>query len=71
MGFEAAGPKANINRYIGYWKPYSTGHTELDADLAIQGEVRNAASTLCEAVKAKRDGKMIAAGQTLHAPRDK
>ena len=71
MGFEPAGPKATVNRYIGYWEPYAVGHEELDKDLAVQGEVRNAAATLCEAVKAKRDGKMIAAGQTLHAPRDK
>ena len=71
MGFEAAGPKATVNRYIGYWEPYAVSHDELDMDVAIQGEVRNAASTLCEAVKAKRDGKMIAAGQTLHEPRQK
>jgi multimeric flavodoxin WrbA len=71
MQLEAAGPKAILNRYIGYWEPYSTSHESLDEDVAMMGEVRNAAATLCEAVKAKRDGKMLAAGQALVEPRMK
>jgi multimeric flavodoxin WrbA len=71
MELESAGPKAMVNRYIGYWKEYAVSHEELDADLAMKGEVRNAAATLCEAVKAKRAGTMIAAGRSLVEPRQK
>jgi hypothetical protein len=56
---------------IGYWKPYATNHEELDADTAIQDEVRNAAQTLLEAVIAQRDGQFVAAGKDLHQPRQK
>jgi len=66
-----AGPLAEVDRYIGYWKPYATSHQELDADQAFQGEVRNAARTLLEAVIAKRDGRMIAGGERLKQPRQK
>lgn len=27
-----AGPSAELDRYIGYWKPYATSHDGLDAD---------------------------------------
>ncbi len=63
--------KAELDRYIGYWKPYATSHDELDQDEAVQEEVRNAARTLLSAVIAQRDGKLIAAGQTLAEPRQK
>jgi len=66
-----AGPNAELDRYIGYWKPYATSHEELDKDLAIQGEVKNAARTLCEAVKGVRAGTFTVAGQDLKAPREK
>jgi multimeric flavodoxin WrbA len=49
-----AGPLAGVDRYIGYWKPYATSHAALDADQAMQEEVRNAARTLAEAVLAQR-----------------
>src|SRR3954471_22817973 len=29
-----AGPTAELDRYVGYWKPYATSHEELDADHA-------------------------------------
>lgn len=66
-----AGPAAEIDRYIGYWKPYATNHEALDADEAIQEEVRNAARALKEGVEAKRTGKMVSAGHSLKAPREK
>ena len=66
-----AGPTAELDRYIGYWKPYATSHAELDADTALQEEVRNAARTLLEAVRAKLAGKFIAAGEDLQPPRQK
>ncbi len=67
----AAGPTAELDRYIGYWKPYATNHEELDADQAIQEEVRNAARTLLEGVQAMRDGKLAQPGQDLKPPRQK
>jgi multimeric flavodoxin WrbA len=66
-----AGPLAELDRYIGYWKPYALSHSELDADAAIQGEVRNAALTLAEAVLAMRNGHHTIAGSDLTQPRQK
>jgi multimeric flavodoxin WrbA len=71
MHLRPAGSLAELDRYIGYWKPYATNHDELDADLAIQEEVRNAARTLLEAIQAQRAGKLVTAGQDLQAPRQK
>jgi hypothetical protein len=66
-----AGPTAELDRYIGYWKPYATSHDELDADEAVQEEVRNAARALAEGVRATREGRMITAGNELEPPRQK
>jgi multimeric flavodoxin WrbA len=71
MHLSPAGPIAELDRYIGYWKPYATSHDELDADLAVQEEVRNAARALLEAVLAKRAGKLVSAGERLQEPRQK
>jgi multimeric flavodoxin WrbA len=71
MNLCSAGPLAELDRYIGYWKPYATSHDELDADHAIQEEVRNAARTLAQGIKAKREGKWVDAGAGLNAPRQK
>jgi multimeric flavodoxin WrbA len=71
MHLEPAGTAAELDRYIGYWKPYATSHEELDADRAVQEEVRNAARTLLEAVRAKRAGGLVSAGETLVDPRRK
>ena len=66
-----AGPTAELDRYIGYWKPYATSHDELDADENVQEEVRNAARALQEGVLAQRNGQMITAGNALTQPRQK
>jgi multimeric flavodoxin WrbA len=66
-----AGPSAELDRYIGYWKPYATSHEELDADTAVQEEVRNAARTLLEGVRLNLAGKFAAAGASLKQPRQK
>ena len=71
MGLCPAGPKAELDRYIGYWEPYASNHEALDKDRAMQGEVRNAAKTLLEALKAQRRGEFTVAGQDLKAPREK
>jgi multimeric flavodoxin WrbA len=66
-----AGAMGEVGRYIGYWEPYATSHEALDRDLAVQEEVRNAARTLLEAVRAVRSGKEIVAGRNLKPPREK
>lgn len=66
-----AGPKAELDRYIGYYEPYATNHEALDRDTAIQEEVRNAARTLLEAVEARRAGRLVSAGADLKSPREK
>jgi multimeric flavodoxin WrbA len=66
-----AGPTAELDRYIGYWKPYATSHNELDEDTAVQEEVRNAARTLLEGIRANRAGKLVTAGTNLAQPRQK
>ncbi len=71
MELVPAGNLAELDRYIGYWKPYATSHEELDGDLDVQAEVRNAAWTLLEAVRAQRAGTRIEAGERLQEPRQK
>ena len=66
-----AGPSAELDRYIGYWKSYATSHADLDADTSLQDEVRNGAHTLLEGVQAKLAGKLVSAGQNLPEPRQK
>jgi len=70
MEMQPAGPLAELDRYIGYWEPYATSHEALDADIAIQGEVRNAAKTLLDAVLAHRNDVQIP-GSELKSPRQK
>ena len=54
-----------------YWKPYATSHADLDAGVAIQDEVGNAARTLLDGVRAKLEGKLVAAAERLRQPRQK
>ena len=46
-------------------------HEELDQGEAVQDEVRHAAWMLLEAVKAKRAGRLVTAGESLKEPRQK
>lgn len=71
MKLVPAGPLSEVDRYIGYWKPYATSHDELDLDEDFQGEVRNAALALAEAVSAHRAGRLAIVGATLPEPRTK
>ncbi len=71
MKLKPAGPTGELDRYIGYWKPYATSHEELDADREVQEEVRNAARTLLRAVQEQRSGKLIDAGEGLDQVRQK
>ena len=56
---------------VGYYQPYATSHEALDRDQDFQDEVRNVALTLMDAVTAKREGRLIAAGANLKDPRPK
>ncbi|MGX5736757.1 flavodoxin family protein [Bosea thiooxidans] len=71
MHLEPAGALAELDRYIGYWEPYATSHEALDANQAIQEEVRNAARVLAEAVRKRRAGRREEIGATLRQPRQK
>ncbi|HKW81157.1 MAG TPA: NAD(P)H-dependent oxidoreductase [Casimicrobiaceae bacterium] len=71
MGLIDAGPKARLDRYIGYYAPYATSHDALDDDKGVQEEVRNVARALAEAVGELRAGRLSAPGADLAAPRPK
>jgi multimeric flavodoxin WrbA len=71
MRLAPAGPQAELDRYIGYWKPYALNHEELDQDTAMVEEVRNAARSLAEGVVAKRAGRLEIPGAHLTEARSK
>ena len=58
IGLISAGHAAELDRYVGYYKPYATSHDDLDEDTAFQAEVRNAARSLMQAVKLMRRGRL-------------
>jgi hypothetical protein len=66
-----AGNAAVLDRYIGYYEPYTTSHAALDGDPALQEEVRNAARTLVNTVRLMRDGRYHRSDAALKAPRPK
>ena len=71
MGLIDAGSQARLDRYVGYYEPYATSHQTLDADTAMQAEVRNVASAVAHAVKALRAGKLVQPDKDLVRPRPK
>ncbi len=71
MGFIDAGAQARLDRYIGYYEPYATSHDTLDADLAMQEEVRNVARSVVKAVIELRAGRLQAVQAKLPRPRPK
>jgi multimeric flavodoxin WrbA len=71
MHLQSAGTNSALGRYIGYWQPYATSHDHLDADEALQQEVRNAARTLVDAVNAKRAGLLVDVGENRAPSRQK
>ncbi|WP_292320046.1 flavodoxin family protein [Mesorhizobium sp.] len=71
MKLTPAGAHAELDRYIGYWKPYATNHDELDANEDVQEEVRNAARALAEAVSERRAGRLKPIGSSLKNPHPK
>lgn len=71
MGLIDAGAQARLDRYIGYYRPYATSHAELDADEAVQDEVRNVARAVTAAVNEMRAGRLIRPDRNLQRPRPK
>jgi multimeric flavodoxin WrbA len=71
MHLRPAGRAAELDRYIGYWQPYATSHEALDADTAVQEEVRNAARSLVAAVAATRSGELADPDAEIRDPRQK
>ena len=71
MGLVDAGPKARLERFIGYYEPYATSHDTLDGDAAVQEEARNAARALAAAVAELRAGRLSKPDDGLKNPRPK
>ena len=71
MGLIDAGAQARLDRYVGYYEPYATSHDTLDADEAMQGEVRNVARAVTNAVQLLRASKLSQPDKQLKRPRPK
>jgi multimeric flavodoxin WrbA len=71
MHLRSAGPVAELDSYVGYYRPYATSHQELDTDQEFQIEVGNAARSLIAAVKLMRSGELAEPGKGLREPRPK
>jgi multimeric flavodoxin WrbA len=71
MGLIDAGVQAKLDRFIGYYEPYATSHVTLDADKAVQAEVRNVASAVAHAVTSLRAGTLSQPDKNLKRPRPK
>ena len=71
MGLIDAGVQAKLDRFIGYYEPYATSHDTLDADKAVQAEVRNVASAVAHAVTSLRAGTLSQPDKNLKRPRPK
>jgi multimeric flavodoxin WrbA len=71
MGLIDAGDRARLDRFIGYYEPYATSHETLDADRAVQEEVRQAATALMRSLPDVRAGKRVNPGAALSRARPK
>lgn len=71
IGMIPAGHLAQVGTWIGYLKPYATSHAELDADVDVQMDMRNAAKALIESVRLMRAGDLRQPDSGLHEPRPK
>jgi multimeric flavodoxin WrbA len=71
MGLVDAGVQARLDRFVGYYEPYATSHDTLDGDKAMQGEVRNVARAVVQAVKQLRAGTLSVPDKKLARPRPK
>ena len=71
MGLIAAGQKAKLDRFIGYYESYAESHEVLDRDQAMQEEVRNVARAVAESVVQLRRGQLSQPDVALDSPRPK
>ena len=71
IGLVDAGPKARLDRYIGYYEPYATSHDTLDDDRDLWEEVRNVARAVSLAVAEARAGTLSDPSAKLESPRPK
>jgi multimeric flavodoxin WrbA len=71
MGLIDAGAQARLDRFIGYYEPYATSHESLDADEAVQEEVRNVARAVGAGVRELRAGRLTSPDRGLPVPRPK
>jgi len=71
MGLIEAGERARLDRFIHYYEPYATSHEGLDADTAVQEEVRNVARSVAHAVGELRAGRLERMDAGLRSPRQK
>ena len=71
MGLVDAGSKSRLDRFVGYYEPYATSHDTLDADTAMQEEVRNVARAVSQAVAELRSGTLSRPDKALASPRPK
>ena len=71
MGLVDAGAMSRLDRFVGYYEPYATSHDALDADVAVQDEVRNVARAVANAVRELRAGTLSRPDANLVRPRPK
>jgi multimeric flavodoxin WrbA len=71
MGLIDAGPKARLDRFIGYYQSYAESHEVLDRDIALQQEVANVAKAVASAVRELRSGQLSTPDADLKPPRPK
>ena len=71
MHLVQAGYPATIDRLVGYYEPYATSHVALDADTALQEEVRTAARVLIAAIREGRETGRVSPGLAFHEARPK
>lgn len=64
-------PVASLDRYIGYYEPYATSHASLDADSAVQEEVRQLARAVARGVTDARAGRRLSMPHRTEEPRPK
>ena len=70
MNLEPSGPKATLDRFIGYLEPYATAHEALDKNKDLMKEVRIAMQALLVKVSQIRAG-IKRPGANLDEPRPK
>lgn len=71
MKLVQAGSAGAVDRYIGYMGSYAESHEALDADEAVQEELRNVARSLVDAVRLQALGTFAQPGSELLDPRPK